>query len=137
MVTDKDFYEYPTIEVFKQKLQELRNMDFSEADKNKIGETLFSYLPVIPSLITKHSAEQFSTFNFYRVRLNVKEPEEDINLVSTFSYPMPQFCKTNGRANLKYKSVFYSTNSAFTAIMESRPKVDEIGYLISAYFMDF
>jgi hypothetical protein len=129
IITDKDFFEYPTIEAFRAKLEELRNIDFTNTDKKTIGETIFSYLTVVPSLIGKYAPEKFNQFKFYRVRLNVNDETEDLNLIRTYSYPSPQLCKENGRANLQYKSVFYSTNSALTAIIESKPKVGDIGYL--------
>lgn len=129
IITDKDFYEYSSLDDFKKKLQELKSLDFSGLDKKQIGEAIFKYLSVIPSLIGKYAPEKFNSFKFYRVRLNVNTDIEDLNLVQTYSYPLPQFCKENGRANIKYKSVFYSTNCALTAIMESKPKVGDIGYL--------
>lgn len=129
IITDKDFFEYSNIEEFKAKLEEFRKYDFSNLDKKQIGEIIFKYLTIIPSLIGKYAPEKFNKFKFYRVRLNVNDENEDLSLVQTFSYPLPQFCKENGRANLKNKSVFYSTNSALTAIIESKPKVGDIGYL--------
>lgn len=129
LITEKDFFEYSNIETFRAKLQELRNIDFANADKKQIGETIFSYLTVIPSLIGKYTPDKFNQFKFYRVRLNINEGNEDLSLVRIYSYPLPQFCKENGRANLKNRSVFYSTNSALTAIIESKPKVGDIGYL--------
>jgi len=129
IVTDKDFFQYSNIEDFKIKLEELKNTDFSGFNKKRIGETIFSFLTVIPSLIGKYAPEKFNQFKFYRVRLNINEDCEDLRLVRTYSYPLPQFCKENGRANFQNKSVFYATNSALTAIIESKPKVGDIGYL--------
>lgn len=129
IISDKDFFEYSNIEAFKAKLEELRNIDLTTADPKQVEETIFSYLTVIPSLSGKYSPDKFNHFKFYRVRLNIAEGDEDLRLVRTYSYPSPQFCKENGRANLKSKSVFYSTNSALTAIIESKPKVGDIGYL--------
>lgn len=129
IITDKDFYEYSSLDDFKNKLKELKNLNFEGLDKKQIGEIIFKYLTVVPSLIGKYAPEKFNAFKFYRARLNVNTEIEDLNLVQTYSYPLPQFCKENGRANLKYKSVFYSTNCALTAIIESKPKVGDIGYL--------
>lgn len=129
VIKDQDFFEYPNIGAFKAKLEELRNIDFSNTEQKQIGETIFKYLTVIPSLIGKYSPDKFNQFKFYRVRLNINRENEDLNLIQTYSYPLPLFCKENGRANLKNKSVFYSTNSALTAIMESKPKAGDIGYL--------
>lgn len=128
-ITENDFLQYPDLETFKIKLHELRNLDLSNAEKDYIGETLFNYLPVIPSLASKFSSINFNRFNFYRVRLNINAEAEDLRLIRTYSYPLPQFCNDNGRANIKNKSVFYCSNSALTAVIESKPKVGDIGYL--------
>ena len=129
IITDQDFFEYPDIQSFLVKLGELKNIDFRNATKKEVGETIFKYLTVVPSLVGKYAPEKFNRFKFYRVRLNIDDKTEDLRLVRTHSYPLPQFCKENGRANLKNSSVFYSTNCALTAIMESKPKVDDVGYL--------
>lgn len=65
----------------------------------------------------------------FRVRLNINETEEDIDLIRTFSYPSPSFCKQNGRANLKNKSVFYCADAFETAFAETKPAAGDIGYL--------
>jgi hypothetical protein len=130
-IGDKDFFKYPNIETFKLKLAELRNIDLRNANKTEIKKTLLSCLTVLPSLFGKYSIETFNNFKFYRVRLNINESNEteDLSLLRTYSYPLPQFCKENGRANLKHKSVFYASNSALTSIIECKPKVGDTGYL--------
>jgi len=122
------FPKYLTLDDLKEKLNELKNLDLSKSNIEEISSVVSSYIEVIPSVFGNYSIEKFNNFSFYRVRLNVKE-NEDLQLLRTFSYPLPQFCTENGRANLKNKSVFYSTNCALTAIMESKPKVGDIGYL--------
>ena len=61
--------------------------------------------------------------------MNLDPGAEDLDLIQTYSYPLPQFCRNNGRANLKNRSVFYCSNHAITAIFESKPKSGETGYL--------
>lgn len=129
VITDEDFYQYPDLETFREKLEELRNFDFTGFDPHKISETIFSYLTVIPSLSSNYNPDSFNTFKFYRARLNIDHNTEDERLIRTYSYPPPSACAQNGRANLKNRSVFYSSNSALTAIIESKPKADDIGYL--------
>lgn len=127
--SDKDFFQYADIESFRAKLEDLKNYDFTGLDKKQIGDVIFSYLTVIPSLVANYVPEKFNRFLFYRVRMNVDLQKEDLRLLSTYSYPTPQYCANNGRANLKHTSVFYATNSALTAVIESKPKVGEVGYL--------
>ena len=119
---------YLNLNHLKDKLEELKRSDFSNLNQRQLVTLFSSYIEVIPSIFGKYSIEKFNKFSFYRVRLNVKE-NEDLQLLRTFSYPLPQFCNENGRANLKNKSVFYTTNCALTAIMESKPKVGDTGYL--------
>lgn len=128
-ISDKDFFDYSDIATFRAKLTELKNYDFTGADRKQIGDTIFSYLTVVPSLVANYAPEKFNRFLLYRVRANVDQEKEDRRLIKTYSYPMPQYCNMNGRANLKHTSVFYATNSALTALIESRPKLGEIGYL--------
>lgn len=129
VITEDDFIQYPDIPTFKAKLDELRKIDFTGMDRNKISDVVFSYLTVIPSLSARHTKEQFNTFKFYRVRLNIDDKTEDTRLIRTFSYPPPSVCSSNGRANLKNTSAFYASNSALTSIIESKPKPGDIGYL--------
>ena len=126
---EEDFSEYTSIEEYKTKLQELKNIDLANSTLEEIEQCFEKYIKIIPSLTAFFSIENFNTFQFYRVRLNIDSDSEALNLIRTYSYPLPQFCKQNGRANLKNKSVFYCTNSPITAILESRPKVGDIGYL--------
>ncbi|RYY06844.1 MAG: hypothetical protein EOP43_05075 [Sphingobacteriaceae bacterium] len=119
---------YLNINHLRNKLEELKNLDFSGLSQKELAMIFSSYIEMIPSMYGKYSVEKFNNFIFYRVRLNVKE-NEDLQLLRTYSYPLPQFCNENGRANLKNKSVFYSTNCALTAIIETKPKVGDIGYL--------
>lgn len=128
-LTEQDFLKYSSLEEFRTKLEELRNTDFANLDTKKVGEIIFDYLTVIPSISCKYEPAKFNRFKFYRTRLNIDESTEDLGLIRTYSYPPPQFCKENGRANIKYKSIFYSTNCALTAIIESKPKPGDIGYL--------
>lgn len=127
--TEDDFSEYTNIESLTAKLQELRNFDFSNKSPKEISEILNNYLDLMPAVSSLYDPEKFNKFQFYRVRLNVDPEIEDLNLIQTYSYPLPQFCKVNGRANLKNTSVFYCSNHAMTALIESKPKVGQIGYL--------
>jgi len=129
VITEDDFVQYADIPSFKVKLQELRNLDFTGMERNKISEVIFSYLTVIPSLSGKYLPDQFNTFKFYRARLNIDDKAEDTRLIRTYSYPPPSICLSNGRANMKNISAFYASNSALTSIIESKPKPGDIGYL--------
>lgn len=126
---DSDFAENLNLDEHLRKLNELKNFNFSNFTQKEIEVIFERYLKVIPLLTAFFDKENFNKFQFYRVRLNIDDSVESIFLSRTYSYPLPQFCKTNGRANLKNKSVFYCTNSPITAILESKPKIGDIGYL--------
>lgn len=129
LIFPNDYSQYSNIDEYKLKLQHLKNQNFTNATKEELNKALFDNLFLIPSLVGTYNQEKFNNFNFYRVRLNIDTNLEDLNLIKTYSYPLPQFCSKNGRANLKNKSVFYCSNSSLTSILESKPKVGDIGYL--------
>jgi len=124
-----DFVKYNTIEHLKLALQNLRSLDLSQANAEQVHNAYYSCLNVLPSLNGFYSVKKFNAFNFYRVRLNIDAEKEDIGLIQTYSYPPSEYCFNNGRANLKKKSVFYCSNCALTAVLESKPKVGDVGYL--------
>ncbi len=127
-ISDKDFFKYNTIEEFREKLNELKQIDFANKSFEEIGDVFYSYVSVIPTLIYNFDTDRFNDFLAYRVRMNIGEAE-DLGLLSTYSYPNGIFCNTNGRANISQKSVFYASNSALTAIIECKPKINDLGYL--------
>lgn len=127
--SDSDFQEYPNLESLQIKLRLLKNIDFTNKSYKEISEIINSHLGLIPTLNGTYSIEKFNKFQFYRVRANVNTETEDLNLIQTYSFPSPQFCTVNGRSNLKHMSVFYCSNHALTALIESKPKVGEVGYL--------
>jgi hypothetical protein len=128
-VLEDDFCRYLSVDELRQKLEILKNTDLSTASQGEITNTFFSYFDTLPSLIAMYQPSRFNNFYFYRARLNVDHTSEDTKLIRTFSYPLPQFCKDNGRANLRQKSVFYCSNCAVTSVMEAKPKVGDVGYL--------
>lgn len=128
-ILDGDYSDYLTLATLKEKLEELRNINFSGLSKEEIAKIFFGYLKALPCLTAMYSVEKFNSFNFYRVRLGVNPESEDLSLIRTFSYPSSHFCSENGRANLKNKSVFYCSNSALTSVMESKPNIGDVGYL--------
>lgn len=127
--TEGDFSIYQNLESLKQNLEQLRKTDFTNKTYKEISEAFDHYLDLMPIVTGLYEIEKFNKFQFYRVRSKVNTDTEDLKLIQTYSYPLPQFCKDNGRANLKNTSVFYCSNHALTALIESKPQVGEIGYL--------
>ena len=125
---DTDFEQFQSIEQLRAKLAELKFLRLNHLDQEQIKKVVFDYFGLIPSQVGYFAPENFNNHYFYRARVNL-HLKEDLNLIKTYSYPLPQFCKENGRANLKNKSVFYCSNFALTAIFETKPNIDDIGYL--------
>jgi len=125
----KDFLnEIPDFETYKNDLEMLKNIDLSSSSDKEIEESFYKYARLSPHFVSKINQEEFNSNIFFRVR-NLKFGVEDISLIRTFSYPNPGFCNFNGRANIAGKSVLYTSDYAIAAMIESKQKVDEIGFL--------
>ena len=123
-----DFKDHSDISFIKQNIKTLLEVDFSSLSPRQRKEVLFKHLECLPVKVTYLDPESFNDKIFYRTRLNISE-SEDRNLIRTYSYPPASFCRENGRANLKGKSVFYCSNSALSTIVEAKPKVGDQGSL--------
>lgn len=119
---DYSFHKFPPVDEYKERLNALKTFDFSLKTQGEIHRIFFEHSVMLPLFVSPLSAEEFGQRDLYRVRLNVNPSLENILLNTTFSYPPPNFCRVNGRANLKGKSVFYCSDSGLTAIYESKPK---------------
>jgi hypothetical protein len=117
------------IQEYRDGLNRLREFNFNNYTAEEIKIIIDKFLGIYPATYGIYSPEKFNDFLLYRVRMNIDTKKEDTNLIHTFSYPPPNICTKNGRANLKGKSVFYCSNCSGTAIMESKPQVGDIGYL--------
>lgn len=126
---DHFFENFSDIKSFIENLKEFDKIDLSKKSSNEINDLFFRHIPFIPQTWFGQYIERFNKHTFYRVRKNIKENEEAINLISTYSYPSSKLCKSNGRANLKGKSIFYCSDNATTSIMERQLKVGDVGYL--------
>jgi hypothetical protein len=129
MLIQSDFDNLPSLDEFKKQLDILKSINLDDPSIEKIKETYFSILPFLPRMLSRIYFNENRMLSFYRVRLNIDSQNEDLNLIRTYSYPSPNYCKTNGRANRAGKTVFYCSNKAIAAILESKPKVGDIGYL--------
>ena len=103
-------------------MRTLRNYDFANFSQKQIFHRYFDLAKLLTVPKYTIEKEKFNKLELFRSRLNINIEKEDINLVSTYSYPPPSFCIENGRANLKNKTVFYCSDEVVTAINESRPK---------------
>lgn len=99
----------------KYETKELLDLYFDKA----ISDPVFRY-PLNPIDINK--------LEFFRCRV-IDESKENINLITTFSYPPPAFCTKNGRANIIGNPVFYCTDHPGVAVYESKPGNGAINYI--------
>jgi len=123
-----DLPRFPSLSSYMNGLNELSRMDLSNMNYDSLARLLYERAIIFQQTFGIRPSHIFNQSSFYRVRMNIKD-DEDINLLRTYSYPLPSSCKRNGRANLKGKSVFYCSNHALTSILESKPNAGEIGYL--------
>jgi len=122
--------EYPDLKTYLKNLQILSTTDFSSSSTEDIYHKFHDLALTIPMLGAKLLKRKFNGHELYRVRMEKTfSDSEDKNIIQTFSFPPSAFCNTNGRANIKNKSVFYCTDQAFPAIKESGGKLNEIGFL--------
>lgn len=122
--------EYPDLPTYLKNLQTLSTFDFTNYSYDDIYNKFHDLALILPGLGAKLRHEKFNGFKLYRVRMEKSiSDSEDMNVIQTFSFPPSAFCGSNGRANIKNKSVFYCTDEAYPAIKECNGGIDEIGFL--------
>ena len=94
-------------------------------DRMEIVKAIDKHILLIPTVTAK--TENFWYKNLYRVRKinpeNKYNPQDRNDTkywsrISSFSMPKPEYCISNGRANLKGNSVFYCSDDMLSAIHE-------------------
>ena len=128
-ILPEDLESFPSYNDYISDLDKLKNNNFSYLTEREIYDVFYDYARILPTNIGWFNPTKFNTHKFYRVRLNIDRKKEDITLAQTYSYPPVQFCYENGRANLKGRSVFYCSNDPRAAVIESKPKIGDEGYL--------
>jgi RES domain len=123
-----DLCKFPEFTEYKAQLESLISTDLSVLSYEEIGRLFYEKAILFQQAFGLNPNEQFNERTFYRARFNLRE-DEDPNLIRTYSYPPPQACKANGRANLKGKAVFYCAEHAGAAILESKPSPGSKGYM--------
>jgi hypothetical protein len=121
--------KFPELQTFKQNLHELETLDLSSCTQDQIHNKYFDRAILLPNQGIILPNNETDSRYVYRVRLSITENKENINLIRTFSYPDSSLCQKNNRANLKNKTVFYSADIPLTAFLESRPKINDVGYM--------
>ncbi|WP_298537998.1 hypothetical protein [uncultured Algibacter sp.] len=123
--------DYPDLETYKRNLNELSDFDFSNSTYREIYDKFHDLALTLPMLGAKlKTVDGINGHKLYRARLSKTiAKEEDLSIIQTFSFPLSTFCKTNQRANIKHKSVFYCADEAFPAIKECGIQDEEEGYL--------
>lgn len=119
----------PDYDKFVKGLGILDNLDFSNSTREEIYNKFYDYAYSLSANFGYFSPENFNKRKFYRVRLNIDRKKEDLSIIQTYSYPQPCFCNSNGRINLAGKSIFYCSNEIMPAMLESKLKVGDEGFL--------
>tara|TARA_R110000751_G_scaffold7964_1_gene32320 strand:- start:4464 stop:5357 length:894 start_codon:yes stop_codon:yes gene_type:complete len=122
--------EYPEYKTYLKNLQLLSNFDFTNYTNQQIYNKFHDLALTIPGLGAKLIHEKINGFELYRVRMeNTISELEDKDIIQTFSFPPPAVLNSNGRANIKNKSVFYCTDHPYPAIKEANGGIGEVGFL--------
>ena len=107
-------------EKFDEILEEFHNPKIFEKSSKEIMELLVNRIPIMPIMSIILRPYDIDKFNVYRVRYNINETDENIDLIRTYSYPNSSFCKDNGRANVSKHPIFYCSDDLPTAVAETK-----------------
>ena len=120
----------PDFDVFQNSLNDFLKVDLSNCNDDGIKAVYDKYIRILTFPYVLISKDEFNQNTFYRVRnLPLYSIREDISSISTYSYPLHTICKANGRANKKNTTVFYCSDYASAAMLESRQQKDQMGFL--------
>jgi len=129
-IYEEDLALFPDIKTYLTELNYLANTDFSEFNETQIYNRYYDLAKILPTLFGYFNSEKINKQKYYRVRLKKTIGDnEDISLKQTFSYPPTSVLYQNGRANVKFKSVFYCSNNPNGAIIECKPEIGDEGFL--------
>lgn len=130
MFTDEQILNFPNPEEYIIKLRQLGAEDLSLCSYKEIEDKYYNLCIVLPTVSIMTDIEEFGRINLYRARLKkAMGQNEDIDLIQTYSYPPTYVITSNGRANIKYKSVFYCSDNYLASIFECEPEIGDVGYL--------
>lgn len=129
ILTGDDLLLFPDFDKYLSELNLLENYEFVDKSIEDIYNIYYDFAKLTPNGFGIFNKRKFNRHIFYRVRYDINSETEDLSLIQTYSYPPPDKSRTNGRANLKGKSVFYCSNKPFCSIREAKPKIGSEGYL--------
>ena len=113
-------FKKPTVKKAIRKLNNVEWPIYKEGENitdfiNKVESIVFKEFEIWPNLFKKL---KFSDFNLKIFRVRAEDSFKNINLFSEHKYP-PLNNTTFGRCNFPKSPVFYSSNNALTALMET------------------
>lgn len=118
--------EIPELERYKLDILEFDKIDLKEKNSFEINDLYYAAAKILPM---SAFSQPMTNRNFFRVRSQESiGANEDLQNIKTFSYPPREF-SPNGRANQKFTSVFYCSDSYITTMYEARMQIGESGYL--------
>lgn len=133
--SEETFYtelsKFSSLEDLKDSLKKLIQIDKSGLSQAEIKNLIFNHAIILPNHYSPLSKEIINKLTVFRVRAEktIDLTKEDLSLIRTYSYPNSSICQNNGRANIKYKTVFYCSDNQITALAESNLEVGDIAYL--------
>jgi len=123
--------KFTTLEDLEESLKKLIQIEKSELSQAEIKKLIFDHAIILPNHYSPLPKEVINKLTVFRVRAEktIDLNKEDLSLIRTYSYPNSAICQSNGRANIKYKTVFYCSDNQITALAESNLEVGDIAYL--------
>lgn len=129
MFSQDDVFSYdeiPELDQYKKDILDFDKIDLTNKNSFEINDLYYSAAKILPM---SAFSQPMTGRNFFRVRAKRGIGiSEDLESIKTFSYPPREF-SPSGRANQKFTSVFYCSDSYITTMYESRMQIDEVGYL--------
>jgi len=123
-----DLQHYPSLEEYKARLDSILAMNLATLSYDELSELFYEKAILFNQAFGVNPAAYFNLRTFFRCRFRLGEGENP-DFIRTHSYPPAVVCKENGRANLKGRSVFYCSEYASTAILESKPNPGDYGLM--------
>lgn len=129
----KELDVIPDYNTYLNDLQSLRREKTVILSLKQIRSLFFDKARLLPYNMAAIPPETINALTAFRVRCNVNA-NEDLSRVKTFSYPDPQFCLQNGRANIAGRTVLYCADQPVTALRESKMKPVILVTLVSGKY---
>lgn len=117
-IHEKDIQLIPDLEVYKEQLERLYNLNKMPYSLDETFKSFISTTVFFPYFISNIAPETINQSRIFRAREKSNFHKYDYCCIRSFSHPGSALSKDNGRANIKDTSIFYGADMAYTALKE-------------------